>query len=246
MPLTYPQPADRPLILGHRGASAHADDNSIDAFRLAVEHGADGVELDVRFTADDVVVLSHDPVVPGYGVIAQRSYEELQSELPNVPTLDQAAAILEDRVINIEIKNNPTEPDFDPDNRMADAIVDWVRANDGYGNCVVTSFNPDTVARVHYLDSEIVTGQLLYRAAELKDAIPAAAAAGHSFIAPFRRLMRAAPAHTVELAASYGLGIAVWTVDAKRALQKLRRAGVAAVITNDPRAALELYSEPLS
>ena len=245
MPLTYPQPADRPLVLGHRGASAHAGDNSLEAFKLAVEHGADGVELDVRFTADDVVVLNHDPVVPGYGVIAARSYEELQAELPGVLTLDEAAAVLTGRVINIEIKNDPSEPDFDPENRMADRIATWVRDNDGYGNCVVTSFNPDTVTRVHYLDSEIVTGQLLDRTAELQDAIPLAAAAGHSFIAPFRRLMRAAPARTVAMAAEHGLGIAVWTVDAKRALQRLRKAGVAAVITNDPQAALELYSQPL-
>jgi len=218
----------------------------MEAFRLAVEHGADGVELDVRFTSDDVVVLSHDPAVPGYGVIAQRSYEELQSELPGVLTLDQAAPVLQGRIINIEIKNNPAEPDFDPDSRMADEIAAWVRANDGYGHCVVTSFNPDTVARVHYLDSDIVTGQLLDRTAELKDAIPAAAAAGHSFIAPFRRSMRANPVHTVELAASHGLGVAVWTVDRKRVLQRLRKAGVAAVITNDTKATLELYSEPLS
>jgi glycerophosphoryl diester phosphodiesterase len=246
MPLTYPQPADRPLVLGHRGASAHAGDNSLEAFELAVEHGADGVELDVRFTSDDVVVLSHDPTISGYGVIANRTYDELRAERPGVLTLDEAAAVLTGRIINIEIKNDPTEPDFDPDNRMADQIAAWVRDNDGYGHCVVTSFNPDTVARVHFVDNDIVTGQLLDRTAELTDAIPAAAGAGHSFIAPYRRLMRATPAHTVHLAAEHGLGIAVWTVDGKRALQKLRRAGVAAVITNDPRAALELYSQPLS
>ncbi|HEX9644253.1 MAG TPA: glycerophosphodiester phosphodiesterase, partial [Acidimicrobiia bacterium] len=55
-------PDGRPLILAHRGASAHAEGNTLAAFRLAVAHGADGVELDVRFTADDRVVVHHDPI----------------------------------------------------------------------------------------------------------------------------------------------------------------------------------------
>ena len=95
MPLTYPQPADRPLVLGHRGASAYAGDNTREAFRLVVEQGADGVELDVRFTADDVIVLSHDPHLPGLGVLADHTYEELHEKLPDVLTLDEGAAVRE-------------------------------------------------------------------------------------------------------------------------------------------------------
>lgn len=246
MPLTYPQPPDRPLVLGHRGASAHAGDNTIEAFQLAVDHGADGVELDVRFTADDQIVLSHDPEISGYGVIAHRPFQELRDERPSVLTLDEGAEALGDLVINVEIKNNPSEPDFDPDHRMADRVASWVAAGDRYGRVVVTSFNPDTVARVRFVDGEIVTGQLLDRTADLSTAIPEAAAAGHEYIAPHKRLMRANPTKAVELAADHGLGIAVWTVDAPRVLKKLRSAGVAAVIANDPKAALELYAKPAS
>lgn len=246
MPLTYPQPADRPLVLGHRGASAHAGDNTLQAFQLAADHGADGVELDVRFTSDETIILSHDPVAAGFGVLAERSFDELRSELPHVATLDEGAAVLGDLLINIEIKNNPTEPDFDPEHLMSDRIVDWIAADgDRYGRCVVTSFNPDTVARVRFLDDRIVTGLLLDRSADLEDAIPIAADAGHSYVAPHRRLLRAKPLHSVRLAADHGLGIVVWTVDSPRTLRKLRKAGVAAVIANDTKAALELYAEPL-
>ncbi len=245
MSLTYPLPNDRPLVLGHRGASAHAPDNTIEAFQLVVDHGADGVELDVRFTADEQIIISHDPDAAGFGVLVERSFDEIREGLPHVPTLDEAAAVLGDLVINVEIKNNPSEPDFDPEHQMADRIAAWVADGDRHGRCVVTSFNPDTVARVRFLDDSIVTGLLVDRTADLEDAIPLAASVGHSYIAPHRRLLRAKPGHFVRLAADHDLGVVVWTVDTTRTLRKLRRAGVAAVIANDTKAALELYSEPL-
>ena len=229
--------------MGHRGASAHAPDNSADAFRLAGEHGADGVELDVRFTADDVIVLCHDPEIPGFGVVNHHTFEELRAARPQVITLDEGAALLEGLILNIEIKNHPTEPDFDPDHRMADQIAQWIAAGDRYGLCVVTSFNPDTVARVRVVDEAVITGQLLDRSADLGAAIPEAAAAGHSYIAPHKRLLRARPAKVVDTAANQGLGVAVWTVDRTKQLRRLADAGVSAVIANDPKAALELYSE---
>ncbi len=244
MALTYPSPAGRPLVLGHRGASAHAGDNTLEAFRLAVEHGADGVELDVRFTSDDAVILSHDPYAAGFGVLAERPFAEVRADLPHIPTLDEAAEVLGELIINVEIKNDPSEPDFDPEHRMADSIAAWVAAGDRFGRCVVTSFNPDTAARVRFLDERIVTGRLLDRTADLADDIPEAAAAGHSYVAVHKRLLRAKPAKAVRLAAEHGLGVVVWTVDGRRALNKLRKAGVAAVIANDPQGALDLYAAP--
>src|SRR5512135_1112716 len=52
-----------PAIIAHRGASAHAPENTLAAFRLALEHGADGVELDATLTADGQVVVIHDDSV---------------------------------------------------------------------------------------------------------------------------------------------------------------------------------------
>lgn len=242
MPLTYPQPEGRPLVLAHRGASAHAADNSARAFQLAVDSGADGVELDVRFTADDAIVLSHDPVVSGFGILAEHSHDELLEKHPDIITLDQGAEILGDLVINVEIKNDPSEPDFDPDHRMADRIASWVAAGDRYGRVAVTSFNPDTVARVRFVDGDIVTGQLLDRTADLSQAIPQASLDGHDLIAPHKRLMRANAAKVVAEAAAYDLGVVVWTVDNARTLRRLGAAGVTAVIPNDPAAALAVYA----
>ena len=241
MPLTYPQPEGRPLVLAHRGASAAADDNSAEAFALAVESGADGVELDVRFTSDEAIVLSHDPSVRGFGVLADHSQEELLEKHPDIITLEQGAAILGDLVINVEIKNDPSEPDFDPEHRMADRIASWVASGDRYGRVVVTSFNPDTVARVRFVDGDIVTGQLLHRTADLSRAVPQAATDGHNLIAPHKRLLRANANTVVELARRYDLGVTVWTVDNPRTLRRLGAAGVTAVIANDPAAALAAF-----
>ena len=55
--------ADRPLIIGHRGASADAPENTLAAFALALEQGADGIELDVQLCADGVPVVMHDDTV---------------------------------------------------------------------------------------------------------------------------------------------------------------------------------------
>src|SRR3954452_18398025 len=69
------RPGGQPLVLGHRGASAYAPENTFAAFDLAVEMGADGIETDVRATRDGVLVLLHDETVDrttdGTGVVAE-------------------------------------------------------------------------------------------------------------------------------------------------------------------------------
>ena len=54
---------DHPLIWGHRGASGHAPENTLPAFQLAADMGADGVELDVQLTRDGIPVVCHDETV---------------------------------------------------------------------------------------------------------------------------------------------------------------------------------------
>lgn len=232
----------RPLVVAHRGASAHAPGNTLEAFRLAVDQGADGVELDVRATADGAMIVHHDPGVHDFGVFAQRTLAELRAAFPLVPTLDEVAEVVGDLLINVEIKNDPRQPDHDPTQRLAETIAAWVDSGGRHDQVLVSSFNARTVDAVRAADERIATGQLLDRLTDLRRQTAAAAERGHAWVIPHKShigrdgLERVAEAHELDVL------VAVWTVDSRRRLRHMAAAGVDAVITNDPRKAVALYS----
>lgn len=228
----------RPLVLGHRGASAHEPGNTLAAYERAMADGADGVELDVRFTSDGCVALIHDPDIAGLGPVVATDFATIRASHPEIPTLDEALAVLEGAVINVEIKNSPSEPDYDPEQRMAGVITRWVDEHDLVDRVVVSSFNPETTAAVGALDPSIVTGQLVAPGADLIARIPVVAAAGHRFIVPFVGDIVSALEPIVAVADQAGIGVVVWTVDDPADIALLGRGGVAAIISNDPAAAL--------
>src|SRR6476620_7134670 len=155
-----PAAAARPLVLAHRGACRRAPENTLEAFRMAAELGADGVELDVRRTADGVLVVSHDPVVPGFGLLVEHSFARLRAEAPAVPTLDEAFAVLDDLFVNAEIKCFPTEPDADPERVVARGVVEAVDRGDRFERVIVSSFELDAIDAVRKLDARVVTAWL--------------------------------------------------------------------------------------
>ncbi|HWW52779.1 MAG TPA: glycerophosphodiester phosphodiesterase family protein, partial [Acidimicrobiales bacterium] len=71
-------------LLAHRGATAVARENTVAAFAGAASVGADGVELDVRATADGIVVVVHDGVVDGLGPVAELTAGQLPTWLPTL------------------------------------------------------------------------------------------------------------------------------------------------------------------
>src|SRR4051812_6725756 len=120
----------RPLVLAHRGASAQAPANTLEAFALARTLGADGVELDVRRTADDILVVHHDPDAAGIGLLADAEFATVRATLPALPTLAEALAQCEGLLVNVEIKCLPWEPDSDlPERQVLRAVIDQVRAS---------------------------------------------------------------------------------------------------------------------
>ena len=72
----------RPLMIAHRGLSAHAPENTLVAFRMALERGADGIELDLQPSADGVPMVIHDATLErttdGRGAVRERTARELQ------------------------------------------------------------------------------------------------------------------------------------------------------------------------
>jgi glycerophosphoryl diester phosphodiesterase len=214
------------------------------AFRLAVAHGADGVELDVRFTADDRVVVHHDPIVAGIGPLRSIDMATLRKARPQIPTLDETLAVLPDPafLINVEIKNDSGDAGYDPSHRMAATIVEWVAANHVKDRVLVTSFNADTLDAVKSADATVDTGVLLDHRQALRAAILATVAAGHGWVLPHQSRLLLAPRRKVAQCHEAALRVGTWTVDAAWRIGVLGRAGIDAVITNDPQAGRALYA----
>ena len=229
---------NHPLILGHRGASASARENTLGAYALAVSQDADGIELDVRTTKDGALVLHHDPTIRGVGPIVDKTFEELRTEAAHVPTLDEMLAVTGDLILNIEIKNQPGEPDHDPEDEVARQVVDWIDTNHLHARTIVTSFNWSTTSRVRHLDDRVVTGQLLDRGMPVEDMLVEIATVGHSWVAPHYSSLDGAAEGLISAAHARDLRVVVWTLDDLDRIADLADASIDAIITNDPAGAV--------
>ena len=226
-------------VLGHRGASAHARENTVEAYRLARDQGADGVELDVRRTPDGGLLIHHDAAIDGVPLVAMET-AAARSRWPWLPSLDEALDACTGMLVNVEVKNMPAEPDHDPDETVAAAVVAAIAARGLHEETIVSSFNPATTARLRALDARIRVGQLLDpRIPDLAVAVAAAAAAGYRAIHPFNgSLAEDGSSALVDAAHDAGLWVVVWTVNDPERMRVLAGAGVDGVITDDPALAV--------
>jgi len=232
--------AGRPLVLGHRGASAVAPENTVAAFTRARELGADGVELDVRRSADGVLVVHHDPDIRDVGLIASLPLAELRAARPQLATLEEALAACRGLVVNAEVKCLPWEPDADTDGSVMRATIDAVRAHDGM--IIVSSFDLAAVDRVRAEAPDLASawlthGQGVAAAAEI------AAAHGHPWLNPDGVAALDAGADGIARAHHAGVLVGVWTVDDPAAARTLAAAGTDIVITNVPDVVLAAVSQ---
>jgi glycerophosphoryl diester phosphodiesterase len=225
----------RPLVLGHRGASRQAPENTLEAFTLARELGADGVELDVRRSADGTLVVHHDAAAEPVGLLAAQPFAAIRDALPSIPTLGEALDACEGWFVNIEIKCSPWEPDADAEHRVVRGAIDSAR--DRNLRVLVSSFDLATIDAARAHAPEIPTGFLVHRS-DLRMSGSVAHSHGHAWLHPDRAAVLAAPDEAVHRAHDTGLRVAVWTVDDPDAIRVLAAAGVDAVITNVPDVAL--------
>jgi glycerophosphoryl diester phosphodiesterase len=141
----------RPVLFAHRGASAHAPENTLQAFELAIRQGADGVELDAKLSADGHVVVIHDASVDrttdGHGCVRDLSLARLR-ELDagvsfseefrgaKIPTLDEVfEALGKHALINVELTNYST-----PRDQLVEKVCRLVRKHDLQQNILFSSF----------------------------------------------------------------------------------------------------------
>lgn len=231
-----------PLVLGHRGARRVAPENTLAAFAAARAQGADGIELDVRATRDGQLVVHHDPALSEGPVLAEADLADLRAVRPDLPTLAEALDGGRGLLVNVEIKNLPWEAGFDPDERVADAVVDLLEARGGTDRIIVSSFNLPTVDRVRARSATLPTGMLLLGGTELRAMATVAHDHGHDALHPeVRSLDGAVAADQVAAVRATGLQVNVWTVNDPADVVRLAGLGVDALVTDVPdvtRAAL--------
>ena len=109
-----------PQVVAHRGASRAARENTLAAFDLASKLGADGIELDVRRTADGLMAVHHDAALADGRLICDTTAADLPD---HVPLLADALDACGDLWVNIEIKNHPDDPDHDSREVLAAAVA---------------------------------------------------------------------------------------------------------------------------
>ena len=236
-----------PLIVAHRGASQEAPENTLAAFNLAFEHGADWIECDVRLTADGHVVCIHDAstarTVPGSRelIVAESTLEELRHldmAVP-IPTLEEVLGVLPATGgLAIELKGDPAV------SRPAAEIVN------------ASGIEP---ARVAFIAFDSATLDAAKRGAPKN---PAWLVAGFcepahtvdQLIATARRIgadgldVEGDPAVVdeafVDAVRKAGLSLHVWTVDDPAVAQRFAELGLDSITTNRPKLIRDALARP--
>lgn len=222
-------------VLAHRGASRAALENTIAAFVAAGVMGAHGVELDVRRTADDQLVVHHDAHLPDGRVICATASETLPA---HVPTLDEALDACSGMWVNIEIKNDDNEPDFDPHEWVADQTMQLLARRGEPDRWLISSFRIETVDRCRAVAPHIRTAWLTDKGPQ--DVIDLVRQRGHAALHPNVRYVTR---DLIEQCHRVGIAVNTWTCDNPARMRELMLWGVDGICTNVPDVALAVLAE---
>jgi len=238
------------LIIAHRGASKQAPENTMAAFRRALELGADGIELDVHLTSDGYLAVIHDEMLDrtsnGKGLVRDRTLAELK-ELDfgswfskdfsgeRIPELNEVLRLLSDwdGLLNIEIKNGPV---FYPgiEKAVADAVRKYKRLN----RTIISSFNHYSLVDIRKYEPGIKTAPLymagIYQPWEYARSI------GASAIHP---LFYNIVPEVMLGCKQNNIMVNPFTVDQPEHIKAMAAAGVDGIITDVPDIALKIVKE---
>ncbi len=227
-----------PKIIAHRGASAFAPENTIAAFQLALDQGADGIELDVMLSSDGHLVVIHDDSVDrttdGKGFVRDMTLGQLKSldagEGQNIPTLEEVFEKFGGRfIINVELKNYTSV--FD---KLPIETAKVVKKLPFVESVLVSSFNPFNLSRFHARMPGVDLGLLTQPGAAKKwiwrffrfDALhPHFSDVDQALVAALHNRNRK---------------VNVWTVDEPEEIRRLAALKVDSIIINDPKLAREV------
>jgi glycerophosphoryl diester phosphodiesterase len=221
-------------VLAHRGASNASRENTIDAFRLAGELGCDAVELDVRRTADGQLIVHHDARLADGRAIVDLSAADLPAHIPDLQAaLDACSGMW----VNVEIKNDPHDPDFDPTDSIADATVAALSHRGEDDRWLISSFRLETVDRCKGLAAGIRTAWLVLEVPD--DVIATMVSRGHTALHPWVGTL--GRSH-IDVCHGAGIEVNTWTCDDPQRMAELIEWGIDGICTNVPDVAIEVIA----
>ena len=247
----------RILVHGHRGARARRPENTIPAFEYAIQHGVDALEMDMAVTKDNVIVISHDPILEPpvcHGPQPQAIIHQLtllqvkewdcgaqqnprfatQQAIPGtrMPTLDEVFALATQGTFdyNIETKSFPDKPQYTPTPEVfAQIVLDKIRHYKLEKRIILQSFDFRTLRAMHKLAPEIRLSALVEN--DDRDFVTMAKEAQAGIISPNLKLVTP---EKVEAAHHAGLQVVPWTANTPAEWDFLISSRVDAIISDDP------------
>jgi len=228
-------------VWAHRGASGYAPENTLESFRLAEKMGADGIELDVRLTKDDKMVINHDDAIHrvsnGNGYIKDYTLSELKKfnfnrlhteyEFTPIATLEEVLEELKNTAlsINIEIKGG-----IYINRNLEEQVLELVKEMKMEERILYSSFNHYSMLRIKELNTDAKIG-LLYKDGFV-DVPQYGKRIGVNALHPtFKNLIYP---NLVSDCKKLGLILNVWTVNSEKDIRYVCECGVDGVITNYP------------
>ena len=243
-------------VVGHRGASAHRPENTMPSFGLAIEQGADAIELDVHRTSDGELAVIHDATLERTtdltGAVAEMPMDAVRAAdagyrfqtddgaFPysgqglRVPTLPEVLDWLPDGTgLVVELKSR------DAADATVAALRDSLVAQSGLA--MVISFDEQAIDHVRDLDATLPTGLLLVPYDQVERGLSWAVEHRHQAVYPWDGDLGLDPMPLIAQAAAYGLRLGCYVVNEPQRMQQLEATGLWAFVTDVPdvaRAAL--------
>lgn len=229
-------------VIAHRGYSGKFPENTMLAFRKAVEAGCDGIEFDVQLTKDGEVVIIHDELVDrttdGIGFVRDYTYEDLkklnaaklhstEGMFEEIPTLEMYCQWVQnlDIVTNIELK---TSVYFYTG--LEEKVLEIVKRYGLEQQIIVSSFNHSSIVRMKQLAPEILCGALIY-GHSIGNAGAYCESMGFECYHPDCKDITK---EILEDCKAHGIQVNTWTVNDMGMLEQLYDWGCDSVITNHP------------
>ncbi len=248
----FMNPDGRLRVIAHRGFSGMAPENTLSAFRKAIEIGADMFELDVLLSRDGEVVVIHDATLDrttnGKGDVADYSLAELtqldagtwfspEFEGEPIPTLEDVLKLANGRIlVNVEIKTEAVTDEIR--GGVAEKVLELVRAQDMHDQVVISSFDPRALAQTRQLDPDIYTASLFDR--ELQKGMRPSEVMDEVGSNGFNLSYQIVNGSIVKECHGLGRPVAVYTVNEVEKMEEMLDLGVDALFTDRPDLLLEL------